>query len=53
MRFAKNNKEEEASIRIDENYYWDNKDYLYYDNYDVIIKEEFHNLHNKNRISFY
>lgn len=44
LRFAKNNKEEAASISMDENFYWDNKDYLYYDNVDVITKEKYDDL---------
>ena len=44
LRFSNNNKEEAALISTDENFYWDNKEYLFYDNKDVISKDQFEKL---------
>ena len=44
LRFSNNNKEEAALYSTDENFYWDNKEFLYYDNNDVIDKKQFEKL---------
>lgn len=44
LRFANNDKEEAALIGTDEEFYWDNKDCLLYDNNDVLSKEKFDSL---------
>ncbi len=44
LRYAKNDKEEAALIGTEEEFYWDNKDYLFYDNNDVLTKENFNSL---------
>ena len=43
LRFTKNNKEEAALIATEEEFYWDNKQYLFYDNNNVLRSEEFKN----------
>ena len=44
LRLAKNNKEDAILICIDTEYYWDNKEYLYYDNSDVLNEDKFNKL---------
>ena len=44
LRYANNDKEEAALIATDEEFYWDNKVFLLYDNNDVLSKEQFDDL---------
>jgi hypothetical protein len=44
LRLTKNNKEEAVLICIDTEYFWDNKEYLYYDNSDVLTEDKFNKL---------
>ena len=44
LRLTKNNKEEAVLICIDTEFYWDNKEYLYYDNSDVLTEDKFTKL---------
>lgn len=44
LRISNNNKNEAALTSTDENTYWDNREYLFYDNKDVINKEQFEML---------
>jgi len=44
LRLSKNNKEDAVLICIDTEFYWDNKEYLYYDNNDVLTEDKFTKL---------
>lgn len=44
LRLTKNNKEEAVLICIDTEFYWDNKEYLYYDNSEVLTEDKFTKL---------
>ena len=44
LRFANNEKEEAVLIATDEEFYWDNKDFLFYDNNDVLSREKFESI---------
>jgi hypothetical protein len=44
LRLTKNNEEEAALICIDTEFLWDNKEYLYYDNSDVLTEDKFTKL---------
>lgn len=44
LRLSNNDKEEAILISTDEKFYWDNKEYLFYDNNEVLSTEKFNNL---------